>query len=248
MVHEILDAPPVWFIIPAAGSGQRFAAGAPKQFLIVAGKSVLQHTVESILAHPQCAGVVVVLAQVHRQHAALNCASAKPILSADGGQTRAQSVLSGLQALPAHLPENTLVAVHDAARPCVSTSDLTDLFAKAAAHPVGAIWAQAVTDTIKRAHPNGEIAGTLDRSELWRAQTPQIFRLAPLKSALMQALADSQAVSDEAQAMERLGFYAELVQCPVENIKLTHLRDLPSLERFFHQKSSNEAIAMKDQL
>jgi len=238
VVRRSVDGPPIWFVIPAAGSGQRFAADAPKQFLIVAGKSVLQHTLESLLAHPQSAGAVVVLPANQRHSASLNGENQKPILNANGGKSRAESVLSGLQALPEDLPADALVAVHDAARPCIPTSALTELFAKAAAHPIGAIWAQALTDTITRARPVCEIVETLDRRELWRAQTPQIFRLAPLKSALLQSLADDVVVSDEAQAMERLGFYAELVQCPVENIKLTHSRDLPALERFFREKTA----------
>ena len=230
----------IWFVIPAAGSGQRFAADAPKQFLIVAGKPVLQHTLEALLAHPQSAGASIALAPNQQLNAALALkgASEKPVFFANGGKTRAESVLAGLRALPDVLSADALVAVHDAARPCVPSGALTELFARAAAHPVGAIWAQALTDTIKRANPNGEIVDTLERNELWRAQTPQIFRLGALKSALMHAIADDVSVSDEAQAMERIGLFAELVQCPVENIKLTHLRDLPALELFFQQKET----------
>ena len=192
------------------------------------------------MAHPQSAGACIALApnQLLSASLALKGASAKPIVFASGGKTRAESVLAGLRALPEYLPADALVAVHDVARLCIPSEALTELFAKAAAHPIGAIWAQALTDTIKRANPNGEMVDTLERSELWRAQTPQIFRLAALKSALMQALADDVAVSDEAQAMERLGLYGQLVQCPVENIKLTHTRDLPALERFFQKQDS----------
>ncbi len=228
-------AAPIWFIIPAAGSGQRFAADSPKQFLVVAGKTVLQHTLDALLAHPSSVGAVVALAPNQRLNVldASSAIAGKPVLQACGGNTRAESVLASLLALPANLSPDTLIAVHDAARPCVPTLALTDLFERAIAHPVGAIWAQALTDTIKRSEPNRAVAETLDRSQLWRAQTPQIFRLGALKSALMSAFSDGVAVSDESQAMERLGHFAELVQCPVENIKLTHMRDLPALERFF---------------
>ncbi|NJR44051.1 hypothetical protein HC761_00885 [bacterium] len=149
-------------------------------------------------------------------------------------------MLAGLNALP-DLAADTIVAVHDAARPCFPCAALDALFARADAHPVGAIWAQPMLDTVKRANQAGEVAQTLDRTVLWRAQTPQVFRFAALREAMALAQAEGAVITDESQAMERCGLFAAIVPCPVENPKLTRAGDLPQLLHFLSSSQTPAA-------
>jgi 2-C-methyl-D-erythritol 4-phosphate cytidylyltransferase len=225
----------IWAVIPAAGSGQRFGSELPKQFLPITGQSVLQHTLDALLAHPHVQGAVVALPATHLDYP---LSAQKPVLKVQGGAERAASVLACLEPLSELDPEH-LIAVHDAARPCFLPQHLDALFAAALAHPVGAIWGQALSDTLKQCDAEGSIMRTLDRSAHWRAQTPQVFRLGALRSALAHALAQRLPCTDEAQALEYQGQFARVVACPVANPKLTLASDLALLQQFLSAKPGN---------
>jgi len=224
-----------WAIVPAAGRGTRFGGERPKQYMHVAGKPVLVHTLDVLLRHPQIAGVVVALAGGDADWpdaalAVIESATGKQIVACLGGAERADSVLAGLAALPDSVADRDYVLVHDAARPNLHPFDLDALLAQGRHDPVGAILATPVRDTLKQADSEGRIAATIPRDALWRAQTPQLFRRQPLTRALEAARAAGVAVTDEAMAMERLGHRALLVEGREDNLKITTQADLGYFE------------------
>jgi 2-C-methyl-D-erythritol 4-phosphate cytidylyltransferase len=221
----------LWAVIPAAGSGRRMGAATPKQYLPLAGRTVIEHVLDRLAAHPRVAGIVVVLAEDDGWWPALGYRNAKLLPPAPGGATRAQSVANGLTALLGHARPEDWVLVHDAARPCVTRADLDALIA-AAVDDHGALLALPVHDTVKRADAAGRVTGTVDRRHLWRALTPQLAPIRILADALEQARAAGVEVTDEAMAMERAGFRPHLVAGGGENIKITVPADLALAEYY----------------
>jgi 2-C-methyl-D-erythritol 4-phosphate cytidylyltransferase len=142
-----------------------------------------------------------------------------------GGDSRAASVANALAALPA--ADDDWVLVHDAARPCLPLPDLERLIDRVLDTGVGALLAQPVSDTLKRGDAAGRVSGTVPRDNLWRAQTPQMFRVGELSRALAAAAASGAAVTDEASAMEAAGHPVQLVEGPACNLKITYGDDLP---------------------
>lgn len=219
-----------WAVVPAAGSGSRFGGELPKQYLPVFGRPLLRHALERLFAHPAVEGAVVVLAADDRHWPGWTEISGRPLRTAVGGAERAASVLSGVRALPDKVRTNDWVLVHDAARACLRRDDLERLLDHGGAHPVGAILAAPVADTLKRADARGEIEATEPRESLWRALTPQMFRRGLLERALEAALAVGAPITDEASAVERLGLRPLLVEGAADNIKLTGPADLALVE------------------
>ncbi|MBB1059815.1 2-C-methyl-D-erythritol 4-phosphate cytidylyltransferase [Marilutibacter spongiae] len=211
----------VWAIVPAAGRGSRFGGDRPKQYLEVAGRTLLEHALDALLVHPRVAGAVVALSADDAYWPGEAARQGKPVLACVGGGERADSVLAALDALPADVGDSSLVLVHDAARPNLRLDDLDRLIAAAGAHADGAILAAPVRDTLKRAAADGGIASTEPRESLWRAMTPQAFRRGPLASALRAARGDGVVVTDEAMAIERLGGRPRLVEGREDNLKVT---------------------------
>ena len=220
---------PVWAVVPAAGKGARFGGDTPKQYLPLAGRPVIRHALEAVLAHPRVAGVVVALAADDALWPGWQELSGKPVLRCTGGGERADSVLAGLRAIPGR-DEAGLVLVHDAARPNLAVADLARLLEAADAHPDGAILAAPVRDTLKRAGADGAIDATEPRERLWRALTPQAFRRGALLRALEQARIDGVQATDEAMAMERGGARPRLVEGREDNLKVTTPADLALAE------------------
>ncbi|KLJ00402.1 2-C-methyl-D-erythritol 4-phosphate cytidylyltransferase [Luteimonas sp. FCS-9] len=217
-----------WAIVPAAGRGTRFGGDVPKQYLEVGGRSVLAHTLACLAGHPGVAGIVLVLpaadaVDLDGLRAGLGDT---PLLRADGGDSRADSVLAGLHALPDTVRADDFVLVHDAARPNLAAADLDALLERGRNDPVGAILAAPVRDTLKRAGDDGGIDGTEPRERLWRALTPQLFRRLQLGRALEAAREAGVAVTDEAMAMERQGARPLLVEGRDDNFKITTPADL----------------------
>lgn len=228
-----------WLVMPAAGAGRRF--GSAKQYAPLAGSSVLETALQVFLADASCAGGSLVLAEddPHRERLAAQLAPRIAIVS--GGVERAHSVCNGLVALAARAHPMDWVLVHDAARPCLSAADLARLLEHTGAEEVGALLAVPVADTVKRAAAAGaqdaRIADTVPRETLWLAQTPQMFRLASLRSALEAALQARRAPTDEAQAMEWQGYTARLVQARDSNLKITNAADLALAEAILAARS-----------
>ncbi len=215
-----------WVVVPAAGRGTRLGSETPKQYLNVLGQPMIERTLRALLSHPQIDGVVVAIARDDSYWPGWREFEGKPVITCIGGGERAESVLSGLRALPQTVHEEEWVLVHDAARPCLSALDLTRLLAVAQLEPVGAILAAPVRDTVKRADTDSHISGTESRDALWRAFTPQCFRRGSLIRAIESALRQGFSVTDEAQAMERLGLKPRLVPGSEDNIKITSASDL----------------------
>lgn len=219
-----------WAVVPAAGSGRRFGGAFPKQYLQIDGKPLIGHTLDRLAGHPAIDGVVVALAAHDPHWPGWRERHGKPVLTCVGGGERADSVLAGLRALPAGVTDDDFVLVHDAARPCLRAGDIDALLEQGRRHPVGAILAAPVRDTLKRGDDHLAILGTEPREGLWRALTPQMFRRGGLTRALEAALAAGVAVTDESMAMERLGLRPLLVEGSDDNIKVTTPADLALAE------------------
>ncbi|KHL70239.1 2-C-methyl-D-erythritol 4-phosphate cytidylyltransferase [Pseudomonas flexibilis] len=219
--------PAFWAVIPAAGIGSRMRADRPKQYLALAGRTILEHTLACFLDHPGLKGVVVSLAEDDPFWPQLSCARDLRIHRAPGGSERADSVFNALLRLvELGAGEDDWVLVHDAARPNLARSDLDNLLAVLADDPVGGLLAVPARDTLKRAGPDGRVRETVDRSVIWQAYTPQMFRLAPLQHALADARVAGVAVTDEASAMEWAGLAPRLVEGRADNLKVTRPEDL----------------------
>lgn len=208
-------------IVPAGGSGARFGSATPKQYSVIAGKAVLEHTLQAL---QKCAAIqrIFVNVQSDDEHAeGVTANHANVTLLRTAGSTRADTVQNALKDISKQVRRDAWVLIHDAARPCVSSVDLDRLIALAGAHPVGGLLASPVSDTLKRANADGEVTETVPRDGMWRAQTPQMFRY----ETLLHALAASPDVTDEAQAIEALGMSPLLVAGSARNIKITQPED-----------------------
>jgi len=206
--------------------------------LQLAGKTILEHTLACFLDHAQLRAVVVSLAVDDPYWPGLECVQDPRIHRADGGAERADSVLSGLQRLSElGAQANDWVLVHDAARPNLARSDLDLLLAELAHDPVGGLLAVPARDTLKRAGADGRVQNTVDRSTIWQAFTPQMFRLGELQRALADALLAGVAITDEASAMEWAGQSPRLIEGRSDNLKVTRPEDLLSLNRLWQGRS-----------
>jgi 2-C-methyl-D-erythritol 4-phosphate cytidylyltransferase/2-C-methyl-D-erythritol 2,4-cyclodiphosphate synthase len=221
--------PRLWAIVPAAGRGERFAVSSgsnlPKQYSLLLGRTVIEWTLRALLADERVHAIVVVLADgdPHWPAVAEKINSSK-LLTTLGGPHRQDTVMNGLQLLESQANIDDWALVHDAARPCLSSADLGALIDSLESDARGAVLAVPVVDTVRR-----ELAGeieTVDRNGLWRALTPQIFRFGQLRQALADASRAHVTVTDEAQALERMGVRAKMVAGSPFNIKVTRAEDL----------------------
>jgi 2-C-methyl-D-erythritol 4-phosphate cytidylyltransferase len=222
-------------VIPAAGIGSRMQAAIPKQYLSLAGKTVLEQTLGKMLAFDAVAKVVVAIAPHDGWFSQLTIANDPRIETVIGGTERANSVLHALAALDAS--EYPWVMVHDAARPLVHIADLAALWQFCLQHKQGAILATPVRDTMKRstaARPS-LIDHTVCRQQLWHALTPQLFPTVQLRQHLQHALAQGVVITDEASAMEWAGEPVHLVQGRADNIKITQPEDLALAQFYLEQ-------------
>jgi 2-C-methyl-D-erythritol 4-phosphate cytidylyltransferase len=217
--------------MPAAGSSRRMNRDTPKQYLPLAGRLVIEWALAPLLARPECAGAVVVLAERDERWQSSSLARDARVRTTTGGRERADSVLAGLKALQGVAREQDWVAVHDAARPCLSDCELTNLIQAVRGDEVGGLLAIAVSDTLKRAGDDGRAEQTVPRAGMWRAQTPQMFPYRLLVRALETANERSLTVTDEAQAVEMLGLRPKLVPGSADNIKITVPEDVRRAER-----------------
>ena len=236
----MLSHPKYSVVVPAAGIGKRMKTDCPKQYLYIAGKTIIEHTLINLLEHGQVQRVIVVLSPNDVLFAQLPIASHPCVEVVEGGQERCDSVLAGLNYLP---NDEEWVLVHDAARPCFNASDLTALFRLATQGNIGGILATPVRDTMKRANNvkvNGQniVKQTESREHLWHALTPQLFKLVTLKKALNIAIQQKVNITDEASAIELLGKKVLLVEGCASNIKITQPEDLLLAEFYLTQKQT----------
>lgn len=223
-------------VIPAAGGGSRMQSALPKQYLRLAGKTVLRHTAELFLREPGIDKVLLVISagDQHFIPGEWPEIGSKLAVAPVGGDTRAASVCNGLRELQAELTADDWVLVHDAARPCLAAEDLQRLLLRLEDEPVGGIFAVPVADTLKLADAAQQVVKTVSRDNLWQAQTPQMFRFGLLMQAL-EAGVDGD-ITDEASAIERLGLHPLLVAGSRHNLKITYPGDLPFAEWILQQR------------
>jgi len=216
----------------------------PKQYLQVLGKTLLQHTLESIGNIPVLERIVLAVAAsdqyVHSVLAALPLNIRMKVELVTGGAERAQSVRNAVEALAERAGPQDWVLVHDAVRPCVRANDVLRLLDEVRSEPAGGLLAQPVRDTLKRGDGSGHVINTVDRSALWQAATPQVFRYSVLLQALQHCAAQGVLVTDEASAIEALGLPVKLVQGSSDNIKLTWPEDLALLEALLQASQAPE--------
>lgn len=212
-------------IVPAGGKGERMGGSTPKQYLPLAGATVLEWALAPFLADVGLVRLVVALPADDTTFAGLAPASDERVTTVTGGANRADSVAAGLEALT-DLDPDLPVLVHDAVRPCLTADDLEHVLA-AAGEPGGALLAVPVSDTLKRAYRDGRVGTTVDRTDLWQALTPQGFPLATLRRALSGQALNDPGITDEASAVERLGMAPRLIAGAPSNIKVTEPGHLP---------------------
>jgi 2-C-methyl-D-erythritol 4-phosphate cytidylyltransferase len=229
--------PNYWAVVPAAGSGTRMGRERPKQYLPLGDKVVLEHTLDALLACPQVDGIVVAVAaddpywpNIGRRYSTRN------VQGVTGGAERCHSVLHALDHLAGQAAARDQVLVHDAARPCVRADDIGRLIDAVGSDGNGGLLALPVADTVKQADASARVAATVDRNRLWRALTPQLFRIDLLRAALGAALDDGLLVTDDAAAMEHAGYRPLLVAGASDNIKITVPADLALAEFFLQQR------------
>jgi 2-C-methyl-D-erythritol 4-phosphate cytidylyltransferase len=221
-----------WVIVPAAGSSRRMASsGPPKQYLQLAGRSVIEWAIAPFLERADCERVVVVVAENDPLWSQLSLARHPKISTSLGGAERVDSVRAGLRALVSLANEDDWVLVHDAARPCLRATDLSRLIDELADDGVGGLLGAPVVDTLKRADASDRVQATVPRESLWRALTPQMFRYGVLDRALRAAGDSGVAPTDEAQAVEALGLQPRLVRGDPDNIKITLPEDIERAAR-----------------
>ena len=217
----------VYVVVPAAGAGRRMGSAIPKQYLQLNGRTVLEHTLGRMAGHARVRQVVVAISADDELYASLAPRLPAKVVSVIGGAERCHSVLAALRSLSGLAAADAWVMVHDAARPCVRREDLDRMLAELVDSEIGGVLAAPVRDTLKRCDADGAILATVDRSALWHALTPQMFRLRTLLHAIEAALVAGVIVTDEAQAIERAGLTPRVVAGHADNLKITHPEDLP---------------------
>jgi len=213
----------------------------PKQYLPLLGKPIIQHSIERLCSVAAIGRLVVVLASDDKEFDSIVAPWPERLSTVVGGAERSHSVQAGLRHIARSDPPDTWVLVHDAARPCVRSEDIRTLIDTACAHPVGGILAVPVRDTMKRSDESRQILETVERDDLWHALTPQMFRLGELLNAIDAALAAEILVTDEAQAMERMGKRPLLVTGHADNIKVTQAADRTLAELYLRNQFEEQA-------
>ncbi|WP_019673707.1 2-C-methyl-D-erythritol 4-phosphate cytidylyltransferase [Psychrobacter lutiphocae] len=221
--------PKVFSLIVAAGKGSRFGSEQPKQYTKIHGETILQQSVKALAASAYIHNVFLVIANDDKQ--ALDMSFVLPVTFALGGEERWQSVQSGVVSiLQAGAQPEDLIVIHDAARPCVSVEHIDAVIEVASRSSYGAILGVPVADTLKLVDTKSTIHRTVDRSQLWQAQTPQVFRAGVLYEVLQQVAKQGLMITDEASAFEQMGYPIKVVQGSRQNLKLTYPEDLALIE------------------
>lgn len=229
-------------IIPAAGAGSRMGDVLPKQYLRLAGKPMISHTIQVFFNHPRIASIHLALNPLDEFWRSLTIEPASKLkLHYTGGESRAATVLNTLNAIEvAHgVANDDWILVHDAARPGITHDMLDNLLRELEHDPVGGLLALPLADTLKQSDAFNHVASTIPRAHLWQAQTPQMFRYSLLKQALTAYNGNS---TDEAEAVEALGLQPKLVQGALRNLKVTYPQDLALLEALLLSETHKESI------
>jgi 2-C-methyl-D-erythritol 4-phosphate cytidylyltransferase len=225
-------------VVVAAGRGQRLGDDCPKQYLPIAGRTILEWSLGPFLEMPIIERVVVVISKDDHRFSSLPISNHPKLNCVMGGAERYHSVLSGLRDLAQTAEPSDWVLVHDAARPKIGKEDLNRLISTVANHPVGGLLGAPVSDSLKVIGQNQQIIEDAPREKLWRAFTPQMFRLGLLQTALEEALDSNLCITDEASAISRMGLEAIMIEGRSDNFKITSLSDYQMMEILMSSSSS----------
>lgn len=237
----------MWAVVPAAGKGLRLGAALPKQYLTLQNKTVIEHTLERLLEIERIEGIVVAVSPEDEYWHELAIASHQRIVTVAGGAERCDSVLAGIDGVISNAGEVDWVLVHDAVRPCFAVEDVLTLIDRVVAHPVGGLLGVPVVDTLKRVDQHAVVLETLDRTTIWQAQTPQMFRCVPLRNALLEAIHSNTQITDEASAMEQAGHRPLMVAGRGDNLKITRHEDLTLAEFYLRRLAQGVADSQADE-
>jgi 2-C-methyl-D-erythritol 4-phosphate cytidylyltransferase len=234
--------PRFWAVIPAAGSGVRMGSSIPKQYLALAGRTVIDHVLVVFVTEPRIAGISVAIADSDPYWPRYAKSYSKPVKTVQGGEERVHSVRNALLSLSNDLGADDWVLVHDAVRACLHHSDLEHLIVTLEQDPVGGILAAPLVDTLKQVDEMGYITGTPSRNGIWRALTPQMFRYGLLCSALDTALETGNLPTDEAAAVERIRpGEVRVVEGRGDNLKITRPDDIAIAEAILAKRAEGRA-------
>lgn len=225
-----------WAIVPAAGIGRRMGSSLPKQYLPLFGRTVIEHSISRLLNQNAIRKVLVAVGADDDHWPRLSLSQHENIETVPGGEERYHSVQNALTALEGRAQADDWILVHDAVRPCVADSCLRRLMTSLADHPVGGLLGHPLADTVKKVDADAMVEETVDRSRLWAAATPQMFRYGVLQKALGQG----RAVTDEAMAVEALGLRPQMVAGRRDNLKITVPGDLELASLILQAQQSEE--------
>jgi 2-C-methyl-D-erythritol 4-phosphate cytidylyltransferase len=239
VIKQAQDVQLFMVIVPAAGVGKRMLASCPKQYLEINNQSILTHTTNRLLSHPKISKVIIVLSDEDEYFSQTESADNSNIIRVSGGKERVNSVLNGLKAID--VEKYPWILVHDAARPCVTHDDIDNIIEQCIANNCGGLLAAQVVDTMKQSsheHLN-TVGSTIDRSNLWHAFTPQMYKTVELKQAIEQALEQGLEITDESSAIELAGLPSLLVLGRRDNIKITRPEDIALATFYLDQQKVN---------
>jgi len=232
-------------IVPAAGIGKRMLAPCPKQYLKINDEAILVHTINRLLSHKKITKIILALSDDDDYFAQTTLVNNPDVICVSGGEERVDSVFNGLCAVDE--AEFPWVLVHDAARPCVSHQDIDLLIEQCLRQSSGGLLAAQVVDTIKQSESSSssaistaKVSSTIERSCLWHALTPQMYKTIELKSAIEQALCHNMSITDESSAIELANLPSLLVSSSRENIKITRPEDLALATFYLNQQRERE--------
>ena len=227
-----------WAIIPAAGVGKRMGSVIPKQYLPLCEETVINLSLKRFLAVSQITACMVALSE---QDKWWNPPDSSKIMTTQGGKDRSESVLNALLALKEQADDKDWVLVHDAVRPCITSKAIEEMISNLQHDTLGGILAVPLNDTLKKvsieSHQSINIRHTVDRTDLWRAQTPQMYPYGLLLHALQDAVEQGIELTDEASAMELQGYVSKIILGSEYNIKITCPEDLLLAELFIHAQN-----------
>lgn len=222
-----------YLVMPASGMGKRMKSETPKQYLKLSnGLTIIDQCLKTLLKVDVISGFVIALSEKDTLFkSSIYFNHSKMLASAEGGKERFNSVLNALNSLAKIAKPNDWILVHDSVRPCVKKIDIEMLINEVSNHQTGGILATSVVDTIKQVAIDGKVS-TIDRSKLFKAQTPQMFRYGVLKDALENAVKLNHNITDESEAIENLGYSIKIVVGSSSNIKITQIDDLEQANHY----------------
>ena len=228
----------IFALVPAAGQGTRMGEAFPKQYLPLAGRPMMFHSLETLAAVDRITAVIAILSPMDRHWGAHDWSAFPDKIEAlfAGGATRGASVANALAMLEGRAAPTDWVLVHDAARPCIGRELVEQFLDEVGDDPVGGLLAMPLADTLKRSEGLLRVSETIPREGLWRAQTPQMFRY----DILRRGLARKPEATDESQAVESVGGMPKLVQGANANFKVTFTDDLPIAEMILARRVADE--------